>query len=420
MIETWQADPDGRFGTEFRGFGRCPTNDEGEWEIFTLKPGRVGDGQAPHIDVNVFARGMLNRCVTRIYFADEDNRGDPVLETVPGGRRGTLIVEPGDDGYRFDVHVQGERETVFFGLVFDGVLARGGVAEQVSGRAWLQALLDFEAALARAQARAGMISDDEAEAIAAVVRRRPLRRGRDRRGRGGDRQPGGRRGEGAQGADRRARPPRRDEPGRRRHRRDARRQARAGAAARRPARRGRRRGALAEAHRDTPIMGRTLLQAGAADDVRAQGRGLDGGARRGRRPPAQRRGSPISSAARSARSTPLRARPRASTRRVLPWHTLRGRVGELAGALGVAAGAIGKAARDVMLLARPRSARCASASAAARPRCRTSTTRSPRSPRSAARSRRPAWSPRCWPRWCRSTSAPPARGTPSGRRSASS
>jgi protocatechuate 3,4-dioxygenase alpha subunit len=114
MIETWQADPDGGFGTGFRGFGRCPTNDEGEWEIFTLKPGRIGDGQAPHIDVNVFARGMLNRCVTRIYFADEDNSGDPVLESVPKQRRGTLLVEPGEDGYRFDVFVQGERETVFF------------------------------------------------------------------------------------------------------------------------------------------------------------------------------------------------------------------------------------------------------------------------------------------------------------------
>ncbi len=114
LIETWQADPEGKFGTGFRGIGRAPTNDEGEWEIFTVKPGRIGDGQAPHIDVNVFARGMLNRCVTRIYFADEDNGGDPVLGTVPEDRRGTLIVEPGEDGYRFDVHVQGDRETVFF------------------------------------------------------------------------------------------------------------------------------------------------------------------------------------------------------------------------------------------------------------------------------------------------------------------
>jgi len=72
--------------------------------------------QAPHIDVSVFARGMLNRCVTRIYFADEDNAGDPVLDCVPEERRGTIIAESGEDGYRFDVHVQGESETVFFRL----------------------------------------------------------------------------------------------------------------------------------------------------------------------------------------------------------------------------------------------------------------------------------------------------------------
>ncbi len=113
LIETWQAGPDGKFGTDFRGFGRCPTDAEGVYEIFTLKPGRVDAEQAPHIDVSVFARGMLNRTVTRIYFPDEDNTGDPVLESVPEARRGTLIAEP---GYRFDIHVQGERETVFFKL----------------------------------------------------------------------------------------------------------------------------------------------------------------------------------------------------------------------------------------------------------------------------------------------------------------
>jgi protocatechuate 3,4-dioxygenase alpha subunit len=116
LIETWQADANGAFGDPaFRGFGRAPTDDAGDWEIFTVKPGALGDGQAKHIDVNVFARGMLNRCVTRIYFADEDNAGDPVLETVPADRRDTLIAHPqGDGDYRFDVHVQGERETVFF------------------------------------------------------------------------------------------------------------------------------------------------------------------------------------------------------------------------------------------------------------------------------------------------------------------
>jgi len=116
LIETWQADPDGRFDTDFRGFGRCPTDEEGAWGIFTLKPGRVDDEQAPHIDVSVFARGMLNRTVTRIYFHDEDNAGDPVLATVPEARRATLIAEPSADGYQFDVHVQGARETVFFKL----------------------------------------------------------------------------------------------------------------------------------------------------------------------------------------------------------------------------------------------------------------------------------------------------------------
>lgn len=116
LIETWQANPRGAFGDPgFRGFGRCPTDADGAYEIFTVKPGLLGDGQARHIDVNVFARGMLNRCVTRIYFADEDNTGDPVLETVPEDRRETLLAQPGSDGeYRFDVYVQGEGETVFF------------------------------------------------------------------------------------------------------------------------------------------------------------------------------------------------------------------------------------------------------------------------------------------------------------------
>jgi len=116
LIETWQADPDGRFDTDFRGFGRCPTDDEGAWEVFTRKPGRVDDEQAPHIDVSVFARGMLNRTVTRIYFADEDNAGDPVLASVPEARRATLIARRDGGDYRFDVHVQGARETVFFKL----------------------------------------------------------------------------------------------------------------------------------------------------------------------------------------------------------------------------------------------------------------------------------------------------------------
>jgi protocatechuate 3,4-dioxygenase alpha subunit len=132
LIETWQADPDGRFADlhgyggrspheTFRGFARYGVEDgDGRYEILTLKPGPApgpaGALQAPHIDVSVFARGMLNRCVTRIYFADEvrANAADPILARVPADRRATLIAQPAPGGYRFDIHLQGPQETVFF------------------------------------------------------------------------------------------------------------------------------------------------------------------------------------------------------------------------------------------------------------------------------------------------------------------
>ena len=86
LIETWQADADGRFehATSAASAARPPTT-TATGRSSRVKPGALGDGQAPHIDVSVFARGMLNRCVTRIYFADEDNAGDPVLATRAGG-----------------------------------------------------------------------------------------------------------------------------------------------------------------------------------------------------------------------------------------------------------------------------------------------------------------------------------------------
>lgn len=129
LIETWQADPNGRFDHPddprgrvegFRGFGRCPTDSEGYFRILTVLPGAVpgtkGRTQAPHIDVSVFARGMLNRDVTRIYFPEnaEANAQDQVLQSVPQERRHTLIAEKTEDGYRFNVRLQGEGETVFF------------------------------------------------------------------------------------------------------------------------------------------------------------------------------------------------------------------------------------------------------------------------------------------------------------------
>jgi len=135
MIETWQADPGGRFAhpddprgpvadgdKAFRGFGRSQTRHDGSFTIVTLKPGPLpfGDGrtEAPHIDVSVFARGMLDRSVTRIYFPDETsaNENDPVLAAVPETRRPTLIAVPFDGLLRFDIHMQGDNETVFFDL----------------------------------------------------------------------------------------------------------------------------------------------------------------------------------------------------------------------------------------------------------------------------------------------------------------
>lgn len=130
LIETWQADPEGRFRDAgdpkavpewFRGFGRSGAEPAGEWAVLTVKPGPTttpdGAVQAPHIEVSVFARGLTKRAVTRVYFADEEaaNAGDPVLASVTDpSDRATLLAERTDDGYRFDIRLQGDGETVFF------------------------------------------------------------------------------------------------------------------------------------------------------------------------------------------------------------------------------------------------------------------------------------------------------------------
>jgi protocatechuate 3,4-dioxygenase alpha subunit len=134
LIETWQADPEGRFAdlhgyggpselSGFRGFARYGEEDgDGHYEIVTVKPGSVpglgGQPQAPHIAISVFARGMLHRCVTRMYFGDESeaNAADPILARVPQARRSTLIASPVPGGYEFDIRLQGQDETVFFAI----------------------------------------------------------------------------------------------------------------------------------------------------------------------------------------------------------------------------------------------------------------------------------------------------------------
>ena len=127
MIELWQTDASGAYNhpddpryadrdPAFRGFGRLASDANGLCRFETVKPG--SSGEAPHINVSVFARGLLKRVVTRIYFAGESaNRQDPVLALVPPERRDTLLARrnPAQSAvWNFDIHLCGERETVFF------------------------------------------------------------------------------------------------------------------------------------------------------------------------------------------------------------------------------------------------------------------------------------------------------------------
>lgn len=131
MIEVWQADAEGRYAhpadprgsnAAFHGFGRVGTGTDPEQRYYfdTVKPGSVDGVQAPHVNLIVFMRGVLIHAYTRLYFSDEAaaNARDPVLASVPADRRQTLIAEreqgPGGTRYRFDIHMQGARETVFF------------------------------------------------------------------------------------------------------------------------------------------------------------------------------------------------------------------------------------------------------------------------------------------------------------------
>lgn len=127
LIEIWQADAEGRYAhpsdprssnAAFAGFGRTGTGTDPEKRFIfdTVMPGSVA-GQAPHITVIVLARGMLNHLFTRLYFEDqaEANARDPVLQSVPSDRRGTLLARrDGPATYRFDIRLQGDGETVFF------------------------------------------------------------------------------------------------------------------------------------------------------------------------------------------------------------------------------------------------------------------------------------------------------------------
>jgi len=116
MVEFWQANAAGEYGRDF-GWGRSGSDDEGRFRFLTVKPGAV-DGQAPHVVLLVFARGLLKPVLTRMYFPDEAeaNAGDAVLATVPEEQRATLVAAADGDGLRFDVRLQGDDQTAFFDL----------------------------------------------------------------------------------------------------------------------------------------------------------------------------------------------------------------------------------------------------------------------------------------------------------------
>ena len=125
LVELWQANANGQYGSnDFTGFGRAAADFETGLIWFeTVKPGATpfADGrmQAPHVMLSIFARGINIHLQTRLYFSDEAeaNAADPVLQLVGAPDLvATLIAQrdPGRPLYRFDIHLQGDRETVFF------------------------------------------------------------------------------------------------------------------------------------------------------------------------------------------------------------------------------------------------------------------------------------------------------------------
>jgi protocatechuate 3,4-dioxygenase alpha subunit len=132
LLELRQAGPDGivpraegslrRDGTVFTGWGRAATDVGGRYSFTTVAPGPTAPGSAAFFALVVFARGLLDRVFTRAYLPAAATDSDPFLATLTADERATLHVEPDADGLRFDVHLQGPRETVF--VAFPGRRSR--------------------------------------------------------------------------------------------------------------------------------------------------------------------------------------------------------------------------------------------------------------------------------------------------------
>lgn len=124
LLEIRQADATGRVphtegsfrrdGTVFTGWGRSATDPAGRYTFTTVEPGASADGAAPFFAVTIFARGLLNRLFTRAYLPDPRTQVDPFLGGLNSERRATMLTQREEDGsLRFDVHLQGDRETAF-------------------------------------------------------------------------------------------------------------------------------------------------------------------------------------------------------------------------------------------------------------------------------------------------------------------
>jgi len=130
LLELWQPDSEGRVvqepgslrrdGFTFTGWGRAATDDTGTYTFSTLRPGPTDPGRAPFFALTVFARGLLNRLFTRAYLPHDEKAlaADPLLSSLADPDRSTLVAVEETGGYRFDIRLQGDGETVF--LTFPG------------------------------------------------------------------------------------------------------------------------------------------------------------------------------------------------------------------------------------------------------------------------------------------------------------
>lgn len=124
LLEIWQADAAGQVSRRpgafrrdgrFTGWGRAATDGAGRYGFTTIPPGPCAEGRPPFIAMTVFARGLMNGLFTRVYVPGHEgsHAGDPLLASLRADRRRTMVAVPEGTGWRFDVRLQGDGETVF-------------------------------------------------------------------------------------------------------------------------------------------------------------------------------------------------------------------------------------------------------------------------------------------------------------------